>query len=296
MFFKRQITYKNLIDYSFFYKPENQEIFKRIFNKDHFLLPILEGTNNSYKKFIVIATQRTGSTLLLNTLRSHSNILCYSEIFKEHNQPLWGYYNIDEKLYKLAQRNPQKYLQFFFRDYSEQVRAVGFKLMYNQISLKNIKKILRIFDKENDLIIHLKRLNKLKMYVSHKLAESNGIYSLLKDDVLKNLNKQKLSYKVEKLYVDKESFIDYVKRIENYEREYDSLLKSYNYINMYYEDLEKNIIDSINQIIKKLNLNIEPLVVIHEKQNKEKLSNIIINYYDLKKALSNTKYTLFFEE
>jgi LPS sulfotransferase NodH len=39
--------------------------------------------NKEYKKYIIISTSRTGSTLLMALLNSHKNIICDGELFKD---------------------------------------------------------------------------------------------------------------------------------------------------------------------------------------------------------------------
>ncbi len=283
-----------------FEKHENQELFKKVFHKNHFFNPLNCGENINYKKFIIISTQRSGTNLLVNLLRSHSNVLCYSELFKLNNRPLWCFQKIDLKTYRLAQKHPVDYLNhFFFRKYSENVKAVGFKYMYNQLSIKKIKKVIESLHKKHDLIIHLIRKNKLKAYLSLKIMETSNISTKLisEKELGKFQNKKPSENELFKpVYIKSEELKSYIKEITTLENIHHQLIKNHNHIMVFYEDLSKSPIETANQIIKKLELPQEELFIVNEKQNKLSLSESILNYEDLKKEFAQTKFAIFFEE
>ena len=115
MFFLLKPKFKNveeIIDFNEFSNEANLELFKEVFHKNHFNNPLPIGDNFNYKKFIIVATQRTGTSLLVNLLRSHSSVVCYSELLKENDRPAWGFKRIDSVTYKLSKKFP---LEFFDR-------------------------------------------------------------------------------------------------------------------------------------------------------------------------------------
>ncbi|HOU98651.1 MAG TPA: Stf0 family sulfotransferase [Bacteroidales bacterium] len=283
-----------------FKSQENQELFKKVFHKDHFFNPLNQGNNTSYRKFIVISTQRSGTNLLVNLLRSHSNVVCYTEIFKENNRPLWCFQKTDSKTYQLAQKYPVDYLNhYFFRNYSENVKAVGFKYMYNQLRTQKIKKVIQNFHKEQDLIIHLKRKNKLRAYLSLKLMEESKISAkLISENELGKFQNKKPSgiENFKPVYIKSDELKTYIETTYIAEKQHSELIKNQNHITVFYENLLKEMVKTANQIIINLGLPIEELTILNEKQNKYLLSESILNYAELKKEFAETEFASFFEE
>lgn len=283
-----------------FKSQENQELFKKVFHKDHFFNPLNQGNNTSYKKFIIISTQRSGTNLLVNLLRSHSNVVCYTEIFKENNRPLWFFQKTNSKTYQLAQKYPVDYLNhYFFRNYSENVKAVGFKYMYYQLHTQKIKKVIENFNKEQDLIIHLKRKNKLRAFLSLKLMEENKISTkLISENELGRFQNKKPSgiKNFKPIYIKSDELKTYIEKIYVYETQHSELIKNHHHITVFYEDLLKEMIKTANQIIINLELPMEELTILNEKQNQYLLSESILNYTELKKEFAHTEFASFFEE
>lgn len=286
-----------IIDLSEFNNESNLNLFKEVFHKSHFRNPLPIGNNYNYTKFVVIATQRTGTSLLINLLRSHSEVVCYSEILKENDRPSWGFKRIDQKTYRLSKKYPLAYINhFFFRNYSVHVKAVGFKYMYNQLSSSKAKKIIKSFDNEKDLIIHLKRKNKLKTYVSQQLLKINKKSTgLLNEKYLEKFKNNKSKIVTESIFVSAEEFKSYVKRIQKWESLYDKLIANKKHLIIYYEDLEENYISEANKIIETLNLAKEELTCLNVKLNISPLSKSITNYEELKKEFSYTGFEGYFD-
>lgn len=283
-----------------FKSQENQELFKKVFNKDHFFSPLNQGNNTNYKKFMVLSTQRSGTNLLVNLLRSHSNIVCYTEVFKENNRPLWCFQKMDMKTYRLSQKYPVEYLNhFFFRNYSDNVKAVGFKYMYNQLSTQKFKKVVKSFDKEKDFIVHLKRKNKLRAFLSLKLMEENGISTkLISENEFGKFQNKKPSGRenFKSIYIDSSELKTYINKMSDSERLHDELIKYQNHIVLFYEELLKEMIKTTNQIITNIGLSVEEFIILNEKQNTRLLSESILNYAELKKDFAKTEYATFFDE
>src|SRR3954464_11657072 len=114
-------------------------------------------------KFVILTTQRSGSTVLTRTLDEHPEIFCAGEIFLETKKgmhhpewhfPTWSI--VDKKQSKLnkvinyvnLKLNAIKHIKAFYADAPECLRAKGFKLMYS-----HIKSTPFIWDyiKKNDL-------------------------------------------------------------------------------------------------------------------------------------------------
>lgn len=146
---------------------------------------------------MVFGNQRTGSTLIATKLKSHPQIICYEEVllpWVDSSPSLRDWLN--------AAGRPQwlravpgvraSFLDTLFDadNIPGDVGAVGFKVMYNQLSLWPTlayfapkgggllqDRPLRNWLSVNDVIIvHTLRRNRLKVLVSHELAAQSGQY------------------------------------------------------------------------------------------------------------------------
>jgi LPS sulfotransferase NodH len=145
--------------------------------------------------FVVFGNQRTGSTLLASRLNSHPKICCHDEVFLP-----WAYSGPSLTKWLDAKNLPQllkvvpgirlSFLRWLSdADHaSGDITAIGFKLMYNQMSLwpklaylmpaasfALRDPALRGWMQQNQvLVIHTLRKNHLKTLISHDLATQSG--------------------------------------------------------------------------------------------------------------------------
>jgi LPS sulfotransferase NodH len=145
--------------------------------------------------FIVFGNQRTGSTLIASRLNSHRKIVCYEELFLpwvDSEPSLQGWLDAGGRpqWMRAVPGMRSSFLASLFNaeDLSSEIDAIGFKIMYNQMSLwpklgYYVPSAGRLFEdplfrrwlhKNHVLVIHTLRRNHLKMLVSHKLATESG--------------------------------------------------------------------------------------------------------------------------
>ncbi len=297
----------NLIDYESYNNVEIQKLYKSVpqnnINNMRNFLP--EGNNYNFNKYIVLATQRTGTNLIANLLKSHSNIVSYFEIFDKKNSQLGKGFKpfTNNNVYKLSVRFPIEFLnQYIFRNYSEKIEAVGFKLMYNQLSENKINKIINFQDNSIN-IIHLKRKNKLKTLVSYKLAEKNNSFSQFQHDQLKiepeirkNITRNTTPFSIKTVKLSIIECENYFKLITRQEKIFDKIISKNNVLPLFYEDIEMNMENEIKRIISFLNISYEKLSSLTIKQNPQTLSQSIENYSELAEHFKNTKLAIYFDE
>lgn len=147
------------------------------------------------RRFVVFGNQRTGSTLIASKLNSHYRIICYEEIFLprvDSNPSLreWLKSNGYPQWMRAFPSIRASFLNSLFDidSLSTDVGAVGFKIMYDQLSLwpklayfvpragqllrdYRFRKWLRV---NHVVIVHTLRRNRLKVLVSHELAVQNS--------------------------------------------------------------------------------------------------------------------------
>lgn len=119
-------------------------------------------------RFVILSSQRAGTTMLVHDLRSHPEVHCYGELFRRvHTGPntYGGFRGL------LPWRPPGGYLD---RVYDRPEQAVGLKIMYNQLRWPLLKSALRSRDVR---IVHLVRVNLLKQHVSHLVAVKRQLFA-----------------------------------------------------------------------------------------------------------------------
>lgn len=271
----------------------------------------LNGNNLSYQKFILLTYKRTGSNYLSDLLRSHPQIVSFGSLFGKKN-PAFLYPDYPSVTCKMTlnYRNNQP-IEFLeknvFRSYHQSIKAVGFKMNYDSEFHHVIEYLKQLPDLK---VIHLIRNNYLKIYLSDMIAsylnkwhainiehkqfiESTGTESrvlsiekneqpILKDD-----------FHLELKYEDcLNEFIKIKDHVENFRKYF----KPEQTLDVYYEDLLKNSKNVTGQLLSFLNTDQIELTSRFVKINNKKSSEIISNFYELKKQFSGTEWEVFFEE
>jgi hypothetical protein len=118
---------------------------------------------------VILTTQRTGSSSLVECLASHPHIECAREILEGQPDDLShvyrGPFRRVAKLYRILRTGawrPTHRIESYFAGGSAKVRM--FKVMYNRLERPFALKYL--LEHDDVRIIHLRRLNLLKVYVS----------------------------------------------------------------------------------------------------------------------------------
>ena len=118
--------------------------------------------NYDYKKFVVITTARTGSNWLISLMSSHKNISAYGEVF-----------NI------LRGRSTDDIWKEVFNKKLRKVKFIGFKIFYDHPLNTNDKSVWnKILSDKSIHIIHLKRENMLRSFISLKIAHKTQTWGL----------------------------------------------------------------------------------------------------------------------
>lgn len=123
---------------------------------------------------VILTTQRSGSTFLVECLSSHPDIECSGEILNgqpDHPVPaLRGPLKQVKKALRIARTGawmPGRWMDAFYARGTAKVRC--FKAMYNQLSRPFAMRYL--VENEDIRVIHLRRHNLLKVHVSTLLMD-----------------------------------------------------------------------------------------------------------------------------
>jgi LPS sulfotransferase NodH len=132
--------------------------------------------------FVVLSTQRSGSTWVVDMLESHPRVVAYSELFMhggegspkwggEKDLPYWQTYSRDKS--RLAK--PYWLWKYLGQAYRERdgIDAVGFKLMYSQLT-RISRPLMPALWMKRVRIIHLMRRNALDVVLSKEAGAARG--------------------------------------------------------------------------------------------------------------------------
>ncbi|HEV2674599.1 MAG TPA: hypothetical protein VGV37_08660 [Aliidongia sp.] len=135
-----------------------------------------------YRRFIVVAPPRSGSTMLVWTLSQHPAIASYGELF---NGAFIGWgkeqapaFVSQRHLERLCREDGPKFLaSHIWNGRSPLIRAVGFKILYGQLLVPENKTLAAFLQRDTDLsIIHLVRHSLLRSYLSLVKSQQTGVY------------------------------------------------------------------------------------------------------------------------
>lgn len=135
----------------------------------------------THTRFAIVTTQRSGSTMLGNTLNTHPDVYCYGEPFQKTTRYPWtfeSYARSKRRRGALRKVAPQllipRYLEVLQIEAPRSV-AIGFKLMYNH--RKRHPELIWMLRRRDYRVIHLVRENVLRSHVSAAIASRRGVWA-----------------------------------------------------------------------------------------------------------------------
>jgi LPS sulfotransferase NodH len=238
---------------------------------------------------VVLSTQRSGSTFLIDFLSSTPGILVHSELFQNLRPDLVGrpnaprHYALAYQTYRKASfprrlahrfRRPALIGQYLEEIYAPkpEIDVIGMKLMYNQT--RKYPEVLDWLIAHDVFFIHLVRENLLDMVVSRELAIKRGTYSMLQP--LDNLQVQ---LDVSTLTSELESIADEVAHFR-------ALCASLRAHELTYEAMVADKSGSAREILQRLDARgREPAGSRLRKTNPALLKSVIANYAEVAAVL-----------
>lgn len=218
--------------------------------------------SGEYLKFAIISQPRVGSTLLLSYLNYHSQILVKGEVVREkRNNPTFLKVSILEFLEKEV-----------FKKYHRSIKAVGFKYFYEH-SLLEPELLRHLITNRSLKLIHLKRKDLLRSYLSHKIAENTTKWS-------ESLFEKKIPLKNRQIQVDVSDFNKYKKAMKDNYLLFSKIFKDHNVLTLYYEDLIENPKHCLSDVQTFLKVKNKKLLTVLERQNPEPIEELIKNHAD----------------
>ncbi|MEO1508159.1 MAG: sulfotransferase, partial [Cyanobacteria bacterium J06633_23] len=250
----------------------------------------LAGPSRDYTKFILIGQPRSGSSLVIGSLRKHPQVVGFGELFNRGQIVfnIKGYDNASKVLYKARKKYPIDFLnRYIFSSYVRRKRAVGFKLFPEQLDNQYFKCIWDWIEQNQDIaIILLSRQNTLATYTSFLIAQKTQVWQTLDKSQRSSIN----------VTVDMEKCLAEFQRRERYDAIVRAKIANHRVMEITYEDLSKDPSTSIIKIQTFLGLDRAEPEITQVKSETRPLSEIIENYRELKEQFADTRWHHYFNE
>ena len=251
--------------------------------------------------FVLIAHERSGSTLLWRSLADHRNICMYGELFHDEEA---------ERKRTFRAGDPERNLFYggrYYRDgengahflrttvfYDPEwkiLRAIGFKLFYQQarkdLSAKSTWHYL-LEDKQVH-IVHLWRRNLLECYLSQQLAIRTNVWVRLRN------GRARRSLNLKSFSLDPKACEWYFREITAYRRWASLSFRSHPLLEIEYErDVCGRFQEMMSDIYNHLKVPRKRARKFLEKQARYKPAEQLSNYEELKEYFRHTPYEEFF--
>jgi SAM-dependent methyltransferase/LPS sulfotransferase NodH len=224
----------------------------------------------TFRPFIVLTRSRAGSNMLLDMLRSHPQVYVKGEILGNlHGR------SIDSILNDVFSRRPDR------------IKAAGFKLFYYHPLDDDSGAIWDKLDGMAELrIIHLKRRDILRTLTSRKIAGKTDVWSSRKASEKRAVDKR--------IMFSHDELLQLFRQTRRWEEEFGHRFRDHHIMDVYYEDLVSDREAVFQGIVEFLGVQPIPCPTSLERQNPERLSDLITNYESLKHSFKDTEWARYF--
>ncbi|MCI5164918.1 MAG: hypothetical protein D3903_02220 [Candidatus Electrothrix sp. GM3_4] len=250
----------------------------------------LEGSNRSYQKFIILGHQRSGSSMMIGTLRTHPQIVGFGELFTVDSVGfnVEGYDNSSTRLLALRNKYPVEFLdRYIFSSYKEDIRSVGFKFFSEHIERNNqFRCIWQWLEANREIkVINLTRKNMLAAYTSLLIAMKDGRFGI----------RDKTERSTTTVTIDpKKCLAEFQQRKVSHE-ETKQYIRHHEVFDIIYEDMATDPHTYLKNIQQFIGTDIRDLKVTKVKQEMRSLSDVIENYDELRKFFRQTEWDYLFD-
>lgn len=243
-----------------------------------------------YTRFIILTRSRSGSNLLRGLLNAHSQVVTFSEMFKDPNTIGWdvpGYASSSRAL-KLFRKDTCRFIEkHIFKQYPKGIKAVGFKIFYYHALGTELEPVWDFLKDNRDIhVLHLKRENILKTHLSKTKAQ-------ITDNWINLTGEREVAPPVE---LDYEELLQDFTQTRTWEIGADRIFSSHPKIEIIYERLARDYATEMSIVQSFLGLDPEPVAPQTHKQASKPLPEAIANYADLKERFRNSPWESFFTD
>jgi len=241
----------------------------------------LFGMDEKKNRFIVIGTQRSGTTYLGDLLSSHQQIHMGQELFKVEKNKI----NVDDDNYGyfLKEKSVDQFLDDFYEKRLANNNAAGFKIMLNH--MERFPEVLEYIHKKKIKCIYLERANQLKIALSRLKARKTQVYHSTEQ------------IKHQSLKIDPDSLLTELHAIRQSVEKLRQISKQTGCYELTYESLVKDKNNEMKHLLKYLDISYTgELDSSLKKISSDIVSDIVSNYDEIREMLSDTEFAKYLDE
>lgn len=255
---------------------------------EYLLRPDRRGDHTGYSRVLILAYQRSGSTMLVTALSSHPRCVCYSEVFNERTSMMWGRGLADGSrlLNQYRDRCPDRFLErLVFGGYEPGIEAVGFKAFPGHVRDARFARVLEALIAAPDVrLLHLKRWNRLAQVLSLVRAHQTGVWhdhgSAREDRTPLRIEPATCERAFREMAAD--------------ERYFDRLVAGRPVLPITYEDMAREPAAWFERVQSWVGLPVHRIEALVRKQRRTVLPAAIANYDELKDRFTGTEWERYF--
>lgn len=262
------------------------------------------------QRFMVLCGPRTGSNMLTSALHSHPEIVCFREVFNftlpsiDYN--VAGFDGKDPEALALRKRDPAAFMdRCLFSGHAPSIHAVGFKFIYEHFW--DSPGLIEALQARPGLrVIHLKRRNGVRAFLSYKMAFATGSWqqpkprpvhqrllsTLAHPERIPASIRRRVSSSDQPLRIalPPAECLEYIDLRIQQEAHFDALFAANERLEIAYEDM---VADRQRQFRRAQDfLGVEPRTLNEsvERQNPGRMADLVANYDELSLALRQTPH------
>lgn len=238
------------------------------------------------RRFVVLSTQRSGSTLLTSSLNSHPDVLCSGELFFPRSDTefaMRAYRRLSLRNWLMHSFRRGALVREYLDDYYSQpgYRATGFKFMYSQSRWLPYlyPSVVRYLHDHNIHVIHNIRENYLRMYISMLFTRTTGVY------------RSNTELKREPISINTRILLPNLRKLVGRDITWAERFSGHPYLKITYESFvndqqsERSRIQSFLEIRE-----VGELSSDFRKVTQSDLKKLIVNYEDVERSLMSTEF------
>jgi hypothetical protein len=247
--------------------------------------------------YMITCAARTGSTMLVYLLRSHPEICSHGEIFspgkigglsgtylsKRHARP-----EFIDHLSAERDRDPIKFLYKIALDLQGK-KAVSFKLKYEELILPEYKTLRDEIVNDRDFrIIHLRRENLLRRYLSHYVVNFvTHVTMAIHGQVIPE---------VPRVELDPHDCQKDFETVLGREKEFVELFAQHPSFSISYEEMVAGDAKKIGALLDFMGVSSRELTTTTRRLGCDDLRQVIANFEELRTYFAGSSYSKFFEQ
>lgn len=234
---------------------------------------------------MIACAARTGSTMLVRTLRSHPRLIVHGEVWGDRmvgvDGPLGRACEADPALHAALEarrfEQPERVLRETFLD-PHAAQAVGFKLKYDELVRPQWREVRRLVEADSDLaIVFLHRRDVLRRYLSHQVVlRQTGVTVVVAGGT---------PPPVEAFAIDIDDLLRDIAETRRRTREFEAAFAAHPSLHIDYEDLAGDPQAQCDRVFAFLGVDPLPVRVATEKIVRAAPEVLVLNHAEVHAAL-----------